>query len=151
MRNVRFAWVLFGFVCALGLAVAPTYGQSGDASTAPKAQRGKPASMGMNMKQAAPQGKVTKVDPKRICMVTNTVFDNDLIPVKVNGKTYYGCCEMCKSMLTNDPRQRVAVDPVSGMKVDKSQAVIGVAANGSVVYFQNDNDLEAYNAKFGSK
>ena len=107
--------------------------------------------MSMNMKQAAPNGRVTKVDPKRICMVTNKVFDKDQIPVKVNSKTYYGCCDMCKSMLENDPRNRIAVDPVSGMKVDKSQAVIGVAANGSVVYFQNDNDLEAYNAKFGSE
>jgi YHS domain-containing protein len=136
---------------AMIMAGSPAYGQNaadpgGAQSSAAKQQAP------MQMGQTAPQGKVTKVeDNKKICMVTNRAYDKEQIPVTVSGKTYYGCCEMCKSMLTGDPSKRMAVDPVSNRKVDKSEAVIGVAANGGVIYFQNDKDLEAYNGKVGSK
>jgi YHS domain-containing protein len=125
-------------------AVAPAHGQSAADSITPLTGGAKPAPM--NMGQPVPEGKATKVeDNKKICMVTNRAYDKEQIPVKVNGKTYYGCCDMCKSMLANNASQRTAVDPVSKKTVDKSQAVIGVTANGGVIYFQNDKDLEAYN------
>jgi YHS domain-containing protein len=91
-------------------------------------------------------GKLTKVDDhKKVCMVTNKKSDKDMIPVEVAGKTYYGCCEMCKGTLTKDASQRSAVDPVTKKPVDKSQAVIGAAANGDVLYFENDGNLNKYN------
>jgi YHS domain-containing protein len=96
--------------------------------------------------QAAKLGKVKKVDdPKKVCMVTNKTSDKDLIPVKVEDKTYYGCCQMCKTALTNDPSQRSSVDPVSKKQVDKSQAVIGASASGDVLYFESDANLKKYN------
>ncbi|MBA3915029.1 MAG: hypothetical protein H0X25_14510 [Acidobacteriales bacterium] len=95
-------------------------------------------------------GKITQVtDTKKVCMVTNKTSDKDLFPVKVDGKTYYGCCEMCKTALTNDPSQRSSVDPVSKKQVDKSQAVIGASANGDVLYFENEANLKAYNSEAG--
>ena len=35
------------------------------------------------------------------------------IPVSVDGKTYYGCCAMCKDRLARDASARSALDPVS--------------------------------------
>jgi YHS domain-containing protein len=149
-----FLFILQATVCillagAIVMVAAPAYGQTAVDSPAPQAGTAKPAAM--NMGQPVPEGKVTKVeDDKKICMVTNKAYDRSQIPVTVDGKTYYGCCEMCKSMLTNNPDQRAAVDPVSKKNVDKSQAVIGVTANGGVIYFQNDKDLDTYNKKFAS-
>lgn len=55
------------------------------------------------------------------------------IPVEVEGKTYFGCCDMCKTRLAQDPESRAALDPVSGARVDKASAVIGREASGSVL------------------
>ncbi len=51
--------------------------------------------------------------PKYVCMINNQVFDKEQIPVEVDGKTYYGCCAMCKERLAKDADSRKAVDPVS--------------------------------------
>jgi YHS domain-containing protein len=83
-------------------------------------------------------------DVKKVCMITNRVFDKDQIPVEVEGKTYYGCCPACKETLTNDASSRSAVDPVSGKTVDKASAVIGVQPDGSVLYFENEASLQQY-------
>jgi YHS domain-containing protein len=96
---------------------------------------------------AKPDGKLTKVeDRKNVCMGTDKVSTHDLIPIKIQGRTYYACCNMCKTMLANDPYQRAAIDPVSNQQVDKSLAVIGVSSDGTAVYFESEKDLETYNA-----
>jgi YHS domain-containing protein len=114
-------------------------------------QTDKPARPGMNMGDAPatqPSGKLTKVESaKRVCMVTNKTFADDQIAVEVEGKTYYGCCEMCKGRLTSDAKLRTAVDPVSQKSVDKAEAVIAADSKGKVFYFENDENLAAYNAK----
>jgi YHS domain-containing protein len=85
-------------------------------------------------------------EPKKVCMVTNQLFEKDQIPVAVGGQTYYGCCEGCKQTLRNDPAARTAVDPVSGKKVDKAKAVIGAAPDGKVLYFENEANFKKYSA-----
>ncbi len=90
---------------------------------------------------------LTKVEPKKVCMINERFMDKDQIPVVVNGQTYYGCCEMCKERLAKDASKRVAVDPVSGKTVDKAKAVIGADAEGKVYYFENDANLKKYGAK----
>ncbi|HKR64260.1 MAG TPA: hypothetical protein VJZ00_11065 [Thermoanaerobaculia bacterium] len=90
---------------------------------------------------------LTKVEPKKVCMINERFMDKDQIPVVVDGKTYYGCCEMCKERLANDASKRVAVDPVSGKTVDKAKAVIGADAEGKVYYFENDANLKKYGAR----
>lgn len=87
---------------------------------------------------------VSEVDSKYVCMVTNKLFPNTQIPVEVADKTYYGCCEMCKAQLAENPSKRVATDPVSGNIVDKADAVIGAAQNGSVYYFENKANLDSF-------
>ena len=78
-------------------------------------------------------------------MINNQVFDKDQIPVEVDGKTYFGCCAMCKERLAKDADSRKAIDPVSMKEVDKATAVIGADAEGMVQYFENEKNLEEYN------
>ena len=88
--------------------------------------------------------QLTKVENKKVCMVTNKLFEKDQIPVSVEGKTYYGCCEMCKAKLENSVAQRSAVDPISKKQVDKATAVIGAAGDGSVFYFESEENLKKF-------
>lgn len=87
---------------------------------------------------------LTEVDGIKVCMVTNQLFVKDQIPVELEGKTYYGCCEMCKGKLENDPKSRVAIDPVSGNQIDKADAVFGAAPDGSIYYFESEENLKKY-------
>jgi YHS domain-containing protein len=88
-----------------------------------------------------------RVEAKRVCMVNNTAFDKDQIPVDVGGKTYFGCCEMCKGKLAQDASIRQAVDPVSGKPVDKATAIIGATPEGKVYYFESEKTF----AEFGKQ
>lgn len=98
-----------------------------------------------------PTGLLTKVEPKTVCMVNEMAMGKDQIPVEVDGKTYYGCCEMCKNTLAKDAGKRVAVDPVSGKEVDKAKAVIGAQEDGRVFYFESEDNLKKVNALYSKK
>ena len=88
---------------------------------------------------------LTEVESKYVCMMTDQQFVKEQIPVEVEGKTYYGCCEMCKAKIKNTPESREATDPVSGNRVDKAEAVIGAAPDGSVFYFESEENLTQFN------
>ncbi len=90
-------------------------------------------------------GQLTRVDDvSEVCMVNNQFMGRAQIPVVVEGKTYFGCCEMCKGRLARDAAARVANDPVSGKVVDKSSAVIAKREDGQVLYFENVHNLERF-------
>lgn len=93
---------------------------------------------------AALADPLTRVEAKRVCMVNDTVFPKDQIAVEVEGKTYFGCCEMCKGRLVADASARQAVDPVSGKTVDKATAVIGTTPDGRVFYFESEKTFDEY-------
>lgn len=99
--------------------------------------------------KAPADGALTRVEPSLVCMINNQFMDKPQIPVEVEGTTYYGCCEMCKTKLAEDPASRSAIDPVSGGTVDKAHAVIGKTASGAVLYFENEQNLAAYVAPTG--
>ncbi|MGH7884082.1 MAG: hypothetical protein ACRENO_00145 [Thermodesulfobacteriota bacterium] len=88
--------------------------------------------------------ELKQVESKYVCMVTDKVFNKEQIPVEVEGKTYYGCCEMCKGNLENDPSIRAAIDPVSGKSVDKALSAIGATSEGNIYYFENTNNLQNF-------
>ncbi len=90
------------------------------------------------------------VDSNHVCMITDQEFAREQIPVEVEGKTYYGCCEMCKAKLNNNPESRVATDPVSGNQIDKAEAVIGAAPDGKVYYFESEENLTQFDPASGS-
>ena len=84
------------------------------------------------------------VEAKMVCMVNNKAFDKEQIATQVDGKTYYGCCPMCKGMLEKDAAQRSANDPVSGKTVDKASAVIGSDSDGNTYYFENQDNFKKF-------
>lgn len=97
----------------------------------------------------ATAGTLERVEAKRVCMVNDTVFPRDQIPVDVDGKTYFGCCEMCKGRLAKDAAVRSATDPVSGQAVDKATAVIGAGADGKVLYFESEETFSQFGKATG--
>jgi len=84
-----------------------------------------------------------------VCMVNNDYMGVDQLEVEVDGKIYYGCCEMCQERLPVDESARVAVDPISNNQVDKADAVIAVTgARGEVTYFENQDTYKKYKEKY---
>lgn len=96
-------------------------------------------------------GLTRVTDRSLVCMVNNQFMGRPQIPVQVEGKTYYGCCEMCKDRLAKDSTARIGVDPVSNRPIDKSLAVIAKAENGSALYFENEANLAAYSTRLGTR
>lgn len=90
--------------------------------------------------------KLTPVPNVEVCMVNDIHFNRPQIPVNFAGKTYYGCCEMCKTTLATQASSRMAIDPISKKGIDKASAVIGAKADGSVVYFENKKNFDKYSS-----
>ncbi len=83
-------------------------------------------------------------ESKYICMVNNKRFDKVQIPTVVDGKTYYGCCSMCKAKLEKIQAMRQATDPISGNIVDKATAIIGTAPDGTAYYFEDEENMKQF-------
>ena len=126
----RFSWAAV-FVSA-GLVVATTPVQAETLKKAAATEKASP---------------LQKAEAKRVCMVQDTVFPKDQIPIQVDGKTYFGCCEMCKGRLASDEAVRYAKDPVSGKTVDKATAVIGATPEGKALYFESEKTFKAFGQK----
>lgn len=90
------------------------------------------------------QPALRRVEAKHVCMINNQNMGRDQIPVEVENKTYYGCCEGCKKALAEKSETRSAIDPVTGKAVDKATAVIGAKADGSVLYFESEKTFEEF-------
>ncbi|MBI5888529.1 MAG: TRASH domain-containing protein [Deltaproteobacteria bacterium] len=86
------------------------------------------------------------VKTDQVCMVNDTVMGKIQIPVKVNGKTYYGCCEGCVGKLKKIRSFRFSKDPVTGREVDKAKAYISKAPDGRALYFESMKTVEEYHA-----
>ena len=93
---------------------------------------------------ALPAGLTRVTDPSQVCMVNDQFMAKPQIPVEVEGRTYYGCCAMCKDKLNQQPAARMAQDPVTGEAVDKAKAVIVHDATGKVKYFASEATLARY-------
>lgn len=102
------------------------------------------AQAGEKQESEAAKPALQRVEAKLVCMVNNHYFGKDQIPVEVQGKTYYGCCEMCKERLAKDAAARTGTDPVTGKAVDKASAVIGAQADGTVLYFESEKTFEQF-------
>jgi YHS domain-containing protein len=147
------AIVLAALACTLKESTspsAPAAPEPGKAATAepvsasPPTHSSSPAEASRS-NPAEERGALTRVAANsEVCMVNNTYMGTPQIPVSVEGRTYYGCCDMCKGKLERDPSSRVATDPISGRSVDKAGAVIGRDARNRVVYFENEGTYRKY-------
>lgn len=79
-----------------------------------------------------------------VCMITDRLFAEEQIEVGVEGKTYYGCCQMCVKKLNNNPNSRTATDPVSGAEVNKAEAVIAADDENKIYYFESVETMKAF-------
>ncbi|WP_241282678.1 hypothetical protein [Chryseobacterium timonianum] len=107
-------------------------------------------------KKALPHQQVTSLTPSstekgglvpsdEVCMVNNAYMGKKQLEVMFDGKTYYGCCEMCKERIPKDESVRTATDPYSKRTVDKAKAVIAITGdNGEVSYFENETTYNKY-------
>ena len=78
-----------------------------------------------------------------VCMVNDAYMAKAQIPIGVNGKTYYGCCNMCVETLNKEETARLAIDPVTGEKVDKSEAFIVLLSHeGQVAYYKSETTFK---------
>lgn len=82
-------------------------------------------------------------DVRRVCMRGNAVTEDATMPLEIEGRTYYAR-PRC-ALLLHRPGFRVAVDPISGTKVDKATAVLGAGPNGDIFYFESEANLKAFN------
>ncbi len=100
----------------------------------------------------AQSGNVDKRET--VCAVQDTVGTKTGLPHLYNGKTYYLCCEGCRSSIKNEPgKYTIATDPVSGNKVDKAVAMI-YNLEGKAYYFENEANRKTFSenpAKFAKK
>jgi len=86
----------------------------------------------------------SEVKASEVCMVNDRVMGKPQIPVEVEGKTYYGCCEGCKSRLQNDRSMRYSTDPLTGKEVDKARAYIVQGTQAEVLYFESEQTATRY-------
>ena len=108
------------------------------------AHSGEEAGSGGVREEAAAGAALEVVETSEVCMANDRFFGREQIPVEVDGKTYYGCCEGCKVRLTEDESVRFAVDPVTGEEVDKAAALIAARPDGSVLYFGDEESLARF-------
>lgn len=85
------------------------------------------------------------IDKKEyVCMMQDMVLGKPGIPIEFAGKTYYGCCEMCKEKIKKQPQKYTkAIDPVSGQSVDKAVSFI-YGLEGSAYYFSSEENRKAF-------
>ena len=80
-----------------------------------------------------------------VCMVNDAYMAKPQIPVPVNGKTYYGCCQMCVGTLNNNETARTGIDPLSKKPVDKTEAyIVLMKEEGDVAYFESKANYVSY-------
>ncbi|KUF43481.1 hypothetical protein HX017_03260 [Myroides marinus] len=83
-----------------------------------------------------------------VCMVNDAYMGNKQLEVEVEGKMYYGCCEMCKTRIPQDAAVRAAVDPYTLKSVDKATAyIVIIGNNGEVAYFENEDNYKKFVAE----
>lgn len=142
-------WKIGSAVFAVAVALALTLSLAADRPAEAPAQQA-PAADAAPAEAPAAEAALQVVANHEVCMVNDTFFARDQIPVEVEGQTYYGCCAACKQRLAEDEAIRYAVDPATGERVDKATATIAARPDGSVLYFASDENLAKYRGDGGA-
>ena len=79
-----------------------------------------------------------------VCMMQDMVLTRPGIAIQYEGRTYYGCCEMCKQKIKNEPgKYTKATDPVSKKPVDKAESFV-YGIEGTAYYFSSEANRKAF-------
>src|SRR5262249_29502381 len=135
--------IVFAFTIT-ALATACRQAPSDDASTSTSSPVVEAASVQPTTSAAARPALSRVTEASKVCMVNDQYMEKEQIPVTVGGKTYFGCCAMCKEKLEKNEAARMAVDPVSGARVDKANAVIARDASNKVYYFEIERTMRRF-------
>lgn len=87
------------------------------------------------------------ISPELVCMVNDAYMGGKKqIPVAYEGKTYYGCCQMCVGRIQNDAQVRYATDPYSGEVIDKSEAfiILQPGIDNQVSYYKSEANFHLH-------
>lgn len=129
---------------ALGLITLVSCGEKNNSTT----QKTDPIEMHnqMNMGMMGQNFQYGDIVPNDlVCMVNDAFMGREQLEVEFEGKTYYGCCQMCQERIPTEETARVAIDPVTKQKVDKSLAVIAITGDkGEVTYFENKESYQKF-------
>jgi YHS domain-containing protein len=82
-----------------------------------------------------------------ICMVRGDIKSKGSLPIQIEGRTYYGCCEKCLTKLEqNIDNIQYAVDPVSGQTFSKADAIVrqDPQDHKRVLFFKSDETYDQY-------
>ncbi|TCK85297.1 hypothetical protein [Albibacterium bauzanense] len=89
-----------------------------------------------------------RVPNNLVCMVNNAYMGVPQLEVSFEGKTYFGCCEMCQERIPKEKEVRTAIDLYSLKAVDKADAyIVLVGDHGEVAYFENEKNYKDLIAK----
>lgn len=92
--------------------------------------------------------KGSQVPNNLVCMVNDAYMGKEQLAVPFDGKTYYGCCQMCKERIPQDESVRYAVEPRTLNKVDKATAyIVLIGDQDEVAYFENQASYEQFYAE----
>jgi len=83
-----------------------------------------------------------------VCMVNNAYMGVPQLEVSFEGKTYYGCCEMCQERIPKEKEVRTAIDLYTLKAIDKANAyIVLIGDSGEVAYFENEKNYKDLIAK----
>lgn len=92
--------------------------------------------------------KGSQVPNNLVCMVNDAYMGKEQLAVPFDGKTYYGCCQICKERIPQDESVRYAVEPRTLNKVDKATAyIVLIGDQDEVAYFENQASYEQFYAE----
>lgn len=93
---------------------------------------------------AAGRSGVRLADRSRVCMLQDTVQAQAGLEYQYQGKKYYLCCGGCLTAFKAGAEQySTAVDPVTGVKVDKATAPI-YTHRGHAYFFASEESLSSF-------
>ena len=93
---------------------------------------------------AGGQSGARLVDRTRVCMLQDTVQTQAGLEYEHQGKKYYLCCGGCLAAFKAGAEQySTAVDPVTGVRVDKATAPI-YAYQGHAYFFASEESLARF-------
>ncbi len=89
------------------------------------------------------------IKSSQVCMMNDKYMGQEQIPVQVENKTYYGCCQGCVVALQSNRSVRYALDPYSGKEVDKAKAFIVKQPDqtNQVYYFESEQNYLRFRVK----
>jgi YHS domain-containing protein len=85
-------------------------------------------------------------DRAYVCMLDENVLSTPGVAYVHQGKTYYTCCDKCRARFASNAESLThAIDPVTGQRVDKAEALVYAFA-GHGYYLAHEDSVRTFAA-----